>query len=203
MGMYPDASVGSENRYMKFKIGDNRFRILEPVVIGFEYWETIAGLKKPKRVFAEVRDGRFVPEKPITTEHVLKEKDMPKLFNAFVVWNYQTQRVELLEITQKKIIRAIMAYDKSPDWGDPAKYDLNVIRSGTDFDNTTYEIQAIPPKPLAKEIQDIVDRSPINMDAWMAGDNPFNDISSNTTSSFEEDMEKEMLGDIMGSEDII
>lgn len=190
MSFYPEnvEIKGGEGRYMKFTQGDNRFRILSEPVIGFEWWVD----KTPKRVPAIVKDGMFQPVKPIPAAEV-SEKQPARLFNAFVVWNYQTERIEILEITQKSVLRLIMKHSRDEDYGDPRKYDIVVSRDGEGLD-TSYEFMAKPPKEPMSEVLEAYEKENINLKALFTGKDPFN--FDQTEADVKETLQSEQVSDI-------
>jgi len=152
----PDASTG----YMKFKLGENRFRVLSSAIVGFESWIDEEGKRKPLRW----RMGVDMP--------VEKIGDDPKHFWAFVVFNYKDEKVQILEITQKGIMKSIKALTNDEDWGDPKDYDIVVTREGEGLE-TEYQVQPKPKKELDKGILQFYKDLSINLDNLFEGLDPF------------------------------
>lgn len=148
----------SAANYMKFQDGENKFRIMSKPIIGWLDWQD----KKPLRFrFNNKPSAPVDPAKPI------------KHFWAMVVWNYNEEKIQVIEITQKSIQAAIQEYSKSDDWGSPLEYDLKVSRKGKDL-LTEYTVMAIPHKKLSKEIEAAYEaKKPINLDALFEGGDPF------------------------------
>lgn len=139
MSFFPteDYKIPSTSNYFKFAEGKNKFRVLTSAVVGYEYWNTE---KKP------VRSKEMFEEMP---EDIQTDKDGKFRINhfwAFLVWNYEAKRAQILLLTQKSIMNAIKAYVDEPDWGDPKGYDIVVTRSGAGFD-TEYQVIANPHSP--------------------------------------------------------
>ncbi len=77
----------SGGRFMKFKQGDNIFRILSSAIVGWEKWTKVDEKREVERFQIDNKpDGEGV-----------------KHFWAFVVWNYANNQLELLHITQSGI----------------------------------------------------------------------------------------------------
>lgn len=148
----------SGDNYMRFEKGKNQFRILSDAILGWEDWQD----KKPVRFEMDKKPSISVdPKKPV------------KHFWAFVVWNYNMKRVQILQITQKSIQRALTTMITDEDnWGDPKKYDITVTREGDGMD-TEYFINPTPPKPLVKEAVDAYTETNINLQALFSGADPF------------------------------
>lgn len=150
------------DKYMKLGQGDNRFRILSSAVTGVEFWiETDKGGKKPIRI----KEGGIAPDNFV---------DDPKSFWAFVVWNYQEEKVQILSITQRTIQKSILAISKDGDWGNPIqKYDIVVNKKGTTKDNTEYQTMPKPPTKMDEGILQLYKDLKIDLNALYEGKDPF------------------------------
>lgn len=162
MGVYPlnvQIKQNSDGGFTKLEPGDNVLRLLSEPVVAFEVWEN----KQVTRTKSVIENGYYAPQQDIGKK--------ARIVHAFKAYNYQTKQVELAAFSQKKIINALMSYDRSERWGDVRKYDINIIRTGTTKDDTDYQVQAIPPQPLSEEIKKEVASVNINFIAWINGDN--------------------------------
>lgn len=149
----------SGDKYMKFKAGENRFRILSSPVVGFEWWEDSEKGRKPVRVHMS---------DPVPASHA----DDYKHFWAMPVWNYQVSKVQILEITQKSIQRAIKAISADDDWGSPVGYDLVVNKTGDGLE-TEYQVTPKPAKVLDAEATKAWASITVNLNALYDGEDPF------------------------------
>lgn len=157
----PDYEVPtSESGYMKFKQGENRFRVLDSAVMGTETWIDEDGARKPLR---------FKIDQNIPAESI---GDSLKHFWAFPVWNYDAKKIQILQITQKGIQKSIRALTKDTDWGNPKGYDLVVTREGEGLD-TEYQVNPKPHSELDPGIIQFYKDSNINLEALFTGDDPF------------------------------
>jgi hypothetical protein len=149
--------VPSSSNYLKLQPGDNKFRIVSKPIIGWLDWED----KKPLRFHMQNKPQSSIdPAKPI------------KHFWAMSVWDYKSNKVSILEITQKTIQTAIEGLARNTDWGSPLNYDLTINKSGSGMD-TEYAVIPIPPKPLPEEIQTVVIGTQVNLEALFEGKDPF------------------------------
>lgn len=150
------------SNYMKFQKGLNKFRILSPAIIGYEYWNTENKPIRSKERF------EFIPE------NIRLEDGMPtdiKHFWAFIVWNYQESSIQILEITQATIQQGIkLGVDLRE--GNATNNDIGVIKSGDGF-NTEYKVQFSDPSPVTKEIETAFKAKPITLEALYTGEDPF------------------------------
>lgn len=149
--------------YMKLEDGENHFRILTVPVVGYEYWTAD---NKP------VRSRELPKETPNIKQTKDGEDTKVKHFWAMTVWNYKTKNIEVLQVAQSTVQKAILALSRDKDWGSPLEYDLKVTRSGSGFD-TEYAVTPRPKTPLAEEIALAFGEAKINLEALLDGNNPF------------------------------
>ena len=153
---YEPPKGGGGNNYMKFQDGTTRFRVISKPVMGSLAWDN------------ENKPHRFrMDEKPAG-----EWREKPKHFWALVVWNYELERPQILEITQQSVIQAITNLNNDPDWGAPWNYDLKVTRKGQKLD-TEYSVNPSPKKKISQAIRDAVADWEIDLDLLFDGDDPF------------------------------
>jgi hypothetical protein len=166
----------SENLYMKWEQGANKFRILQKPIIGYEWWvhedgSVVVKGEKPVKGNKPVR----VPKKkehPLFRELTVDEFENRKEFWAMPVWNYKKKRVEVLSINQNGIIRTLTFLARDPEWGSPLQYDITVTRTGEGME-TEYETVPAPPKPLTEEQKDAWAKAKIDTEVLFEGGDPF------------------------------
>ena len=146
-----------EGNYYRFEKGQNRFRIMSSAIVGYEYWTVD---KKPVRSRSPFKS---VPADAKLDEGVFK----PKHFWAFVVWNEEVGRVQILEITQTTIMSAIEALVKNPKWGAPQGYDIVITATG---DGMEREYNVVPEPHTPAPDKDI---SNIYLEELYTGGDPF------------------------------
>lgn len=151
----------SSGGYMKMAEGENKFRILSQPVIGWEDWDTVEGKKVPIRFPMDQK-----PAKPIEAKKPIKH------FWAFIVWNYNEERIQVLEITQASIRKGIEMLCNDSDWGDPFFYDLKVIKKGEGID-TEYVVNPLPHKPLSEAIKNEFRNKPCCLHNLFDNSDPF------------------------------
>ena len=164
MGVIPENfSTDTVGMYLRLTPGTHKIRVLGGAIDGQVYWtEDEDGNKKPIRK----RMGENIPVGDLTEGSTVKK------FLAMPVWNYQTNSVQVWEVTQKSIQTALKRYDSDPDWGDLTGYDLKVTREGEGFD-TEYSVTALPAKPAGKEVVAGFELCPVNLEALFEGGDPF------------------------------
>ena len=141
-----EAPQGTGN-YMKLQSGENKFRILSKPIIGWLDWKD----NKPHRFRMKERPEKPMGDKPI------------RHFWAFIVWNYNTEAVQILEITQATIQKSLQDLTRNEDWGAPYEYDIKITRKGEDC----------PKKPLSEEIKKAAMEKPCWLEALFNGDDPW------------------------------
>ena len=146
------------NYTMPLAEGAHKLRVLGSAVVGYEGWN------KPnaegKRIPIRYKVGGEPPFGPDDKE--------PKYFWAFLVWNYDQERVQIMSVTQKTIRTALQAYVDNEAWGDPKTYDLVITRTGKDLNDTEYAVVANPHSEAPK-----IDTPKIDLEVWFKGEDPF------------------------------
>lgn len=166
-----DYSIPTESNYMRFIQGENMFRALSSPIVGMEYWITDPENKK-KRIPVRKHMGEIIPIDVLEENPKSGNLDAPKHFWAFVVYNYQDKRVQILEITQKGIQKAILALTKSKGWGSPKDYDICVTREGEGLE-TEYQVMPQPKSKLDEGILRLYKDMKIDLDQLFTGGDPF------------------------------
>jgi hypothetical protein len=150
--------------YMKLEEGLNSIRILSSAITGYEYWNTDNKPVRSRECWDEIPD-----------DIKLNQQSQAKInhFWIFVVWNYKLSKVQILELTQSSIQKAIKALVANPKWGNPKMYDIAITKI-VENGKTSYSIQGEPPisKP-SEEIEEAYNKQHINLDALYEGLDPF------------------------------
>lgn len=159
----------SGGNYMKFSAGENKFRILQSPILGWELWINNKPKRYPMNVEVPIEDQENADIDPATS--------MPKPakhFWAMFVWNYQLKKVQALEITQKGIQASLKALAKSSEWGSPLGYDISIIKEGQKFE-TKYQVVPNPPKDLPEEAREFWKnvKNKYDISALFVGGDPF------------------------------
>lgn len=149
--------------YMKLQKGENVIRILSNAITGYEYWNDDNKPIRSKEPFSATPNIKLdMDGNPTKVKH----------FWSFVVWNYDTKNIEILQINQATIQGNIKALIDDEDWGNPKGYDIKITRSGEKLE-TKYSVNPKPAKPVDDEIQAKYNASEINLEALFTGGNPF------------------------------
>lgn len=149
-----DYLIPSTSNFMKFNEGENTFRVLSYAIIGWEYFKSDNKPVRQRESFETIpsdikKDGRVKP------------------FWAFVVYNYEAKRVQILELTQKGIMKTIQGYTKNHKWGNPKEYDFIVSKEGSGLD-TEYSTTVNPKSPAPE-----VSIPQFDLNALYEGKDPF------------------------------
>lgn len=142
--------------FMKLQDGENKFRILSKPIVGWLDWKD----KTPHRFKMNQK-----PDKPL-------DKGPIKHFWAFIVWNYNSQSVQILELTQSTVQKSIGDLSKDEDWGAPFFYDIKVIRKGKDL-STEYSVTPSPKKDLSDDIKKAALDKPAYLESLYDGADPW------------------------------
>ena len=150
----------AKSNYFRFQEGDNRFRVLSSAIVGWEYFTV---QNKPVR-----------SETPFEgTPKDIKENGKIKHFWAFVCYDYQSESIKILAITQVSIMEAVKALIDNPKWGNVFMYDINVGRTGEGLE-TKYTVQPEPPiREVGDDIKGKYLAAKIDLNKLYTGENPF------------------------------
>ncbi len=157
----------STDDYMKFKEGDNTFRVLSSAIVGYEYWTKDNKPVRSQKPFEETPNIKMVKN-----DGGQMVDDRPKHFWAFCVWNYADERVQVLELTQKGIMGYMKSLADNKKWGNPTGYDITVNRQGSGFD-TEYTCVAEPHSVLEDHIAEAWSKANIDLTELYTGGDPF------------------------------
>lgn len=160
-----EAPKGSNMYLNKFPEGETKFRILSRPIVGWLDWKD----NKPLRYRMDNK-----PANPVNAEKPIKH------FWAMICWDYQEQKIKILDITQATIRKGIENLCNDSDWGAPYFYDIKVIRKGEGV-NAKYSINPVPEKPITETMLKAFRERPINLEALYDGADPFSEIWDNYT----------------------
>ena len=134
------------SKYMRLVKGINKFRILSKPIVGNKYWVDTKEGRKPVRKR---------PDENIDLEEV-DINDQVKHFWAMPVWNYEIGAIQVLEITQRSVLKEIYNIARDSDWGSPLGYDIAITKTGDGME-TRYSVSPKPLKPVDPKIKDQFD----------------------------------------------
>jgi hypothetical protein len=155
--------------FMELEEGTNTFRVLSSAIVGYKWWvDDGQEGRKPIRV----RTADDVPEE---VKNATVWRAQAKHFWAFAVYNYQTKSIQVLELKQQSIMKAIEAFEKNPKWGNPKRYDLIIEKVSTGSKDWDVEYHVIPEPPTSVDegIAELARMVPVRLDALYDGGDPF------------------------------
>jgi hypothetical protein len=155
-----DYKLPETSNYMKLTEGEHTLRVLSSAIVGYVYFNKE---NKP------VRSRSPFDEMPTD----IKKDGRINHFWAFVVWNYEAQRIQILEISQKTIQTQMKALIDNAKWGNPKSYDITITRKGTGLQDTEYAVMPNPHSEVDKDIVEKYTKSKINLNALYEGLDPF------------------------------
>ncbi len=150
--------------FMKLNEGDNELRIVSFPTIGKLYWMSPEG---------EVREKGIV-QKGDKPYRIPFDADLPKGVHAsqakefwmLKVWNYQAKAIQILEINQQTIIRALAEFIANVKWGDPREYDINIKKEGSGKE-TKYFVMPSPPEAVSSDISEAIRNNTTDLDSFL------------------------------------
>lgn len=154
-----------------------RFRIMGDPLVGFSYWNN---QRKPVRL----REAPLTVPEDIGWNEKSKKQEQVSQFWAFCVWNYNEQRLQVLELTQTTIKDQIHRAFARPEtlqpsdpwpWGDPTSYDFELHYNAKENDPskryTCRSLLNLSPKPA--EAVAALQETPCNLEALFTNSDPF------------------------------
>ena len=144
----------------KFPQGDTTFRVMSSAIVGWEYFNTD---NKP------IRSEEMFENTPTD----IKKESSIKHFWSFVVWNYEAERIQIMELTQKSIMTSIKALIDNPKWGNPMNYDITISRKGTTMNDTEYAVMPNPHTEITETMKIALEKRPVKLEALYEGADPF------------------------------
>lgn len=152
----------SGGKYLKFKDGDTKFRVLSEVITWYEYFDNDNKVYRSEEMFKET---------PNIKEWFWGKPWYQKHFWAMVAYDYEDKKVKILTTTTKAIQSSMLSLLKDPDFGDFKNYDLKVTKTGK-WTETTYLVKALPPKTF-EDKQAIEEAKKVNLEALYSNWDPF------------------------------
>lgn len=179
----PNYKVPQSNKnYFKFQQGNNDFRIMSSAIVGYIYWTED---KKP------VRLREMWKKKPTDIRVEKNGSYSTKHFWSFIVWNYEMNCIQIMEITQKTIMNAIKALVDNSKWGSPTEYDVTISKVGEGLE-TEYSVVPNPKTDVQQEILDEFKAKPANLELLFENGDPFEPSNQEKTQE-QLDEEEEVL----------
>jgi len=145
------------NYTMPLDEGQHRLRVLSSAIVGYEGWKKEGDKSTPVR-YKTGSQPDFGPDGKDT-----------KYFWAFLVWNYEQERVQIMAVTQKTIRTQIEALISQDAWGNPKLYDIVITRKGMKMEDTEYTVM---PNPHT-DAPDVDTPDSDYLKTWQKGDDPF------------------------------
>lgn len=156
-----DYKIPTTSNYMKLTEGEHTFRVLSSAIVGYEYFNSDNKPVRSKEPFEEAPSD-------------MKSGGRINPFWAFLIWNYDAKRIQIMEITQKTIMMPLQALIKNPKWGNPRGYDITITRKGSGMQDTEYAVVPNPHTALDASIAEQFKKSTIDLELLCVGGDPFN-----------------------------
>lgn len=167
------------NKYMKFAEGVNKVRFMSEPITGYIYWVDKNGEVVEKNRMAG--EGGKPVRAPNFDEFSTEARNAMKPFAAAVVWNYDLERLQVLEVKQVAVMKGLEALAQSKSWGDITSYDVLIIKTktGAEVRDVEYGVMPEPKADVPKEALEAYNSVSINLDALFSGEDPFTSESIN------------------------
>ena len=159
--------VPTSSNYLKLTEGEHTFRVLSSAIVGWEYFTKENKPVRSQDPFEELPDD-------------IKDGGKVNPFWAFIIWNYDESKIQIMEITQKTIMFPIKSLVDNPKWGNPQEYDITITRKGTGMLDTEYSVMPNPHSNVDENILTQLERTKIDLTALYRGDDPFQNEAQNS-----------------------
>lgn len=189
--------MDSKGRYTKFPQGKTEIRFLTEPIPGFQVWIEENGKRKPVRCKAIEVDTGLTDSKGNKIYRSEESQVLPtpvageykKFILVALVWNYNTEQIEVFVVDKSTIWRPLAEYNNHKDWGSPVNYNITITRVGEGREKTKYSVIPSPAKPLDKEIEKRFkeEKKNIDLEKIFTGENPFSATPSNAESIIDPD----------------
>jgi len=164
----PNNPYADGGRYTKLKEGALKLRFFN-YIDGWEYWVDSQG--------EVVERGKRAGEggKPVRVRHddleelPLEAKKNAQYFRAYRVFNYETQKTEILQLKQRTVLEPLISYFYDEDWGNGKgldTFDIAITRTGEGLE-TVYQVTPKPKKAFEGKLNEL------NLPALYDGGDPF------------------------------
>jgi len=162
---YKEATKPSQ--YFRITEGTHLIRILTPasecVSYYAEFVEDKEG-KKQKYTYPDNGDGVLPPNR--------KSADCKVNF-ALKIWNYETEQIQVWEVSQRKLKDFLLAIPAGKIKKDFTKFDIQIQRKGKTKNDTEYFPDKGEIEPLKPEIEKAMANTFVNLQAMATGQDPF------------------------------
>ena len=155
-----DYKIPETSNYMKLTEGEHTFRVVSSAITGFEYFNKENKPIRSREPFEEVPND-------------IKKDGRINHFWAFIIWNYDAKRLQIMEITQKTIMTPLKVLIDNPKWGSPKKFDITITRKGSGFNDTEYAVMPNPHTEVSEETADAFLNTNIKLENLYNGKDPF------------------------------
>lgn len=154
--------TGGDDNFTRLQPGANRLRILsQPLVYKKGWLENPGGSQTAVRVPLEDING--MPAEAKDVKHCW----------ALTVFNVDVCAVQVWEVSQVAILRALTDLARDPAWGPPTNYGIVVTKTGRGLESR-YSVTPRPQQPLSPQILKAQLASPIRLAALLEPDgDPF------------------------------
>lgn len=157
-----EVPMGASSFFSLKEQGTYRVRIVSQPVLGYSYWVEEGDKNRKVRVKFNEKD-KIPAEVPA---------DKVVHFWAVKIYNHTLKTVQVWEITQKSVMKAITSLTQDKDWGDPFAYDLKITKKGVGK-QTEYTVTPSPKMQLTDEETKQVAEAEVKLLNLFTGDNPF------------------------------
>lgn len=156
------------SQYTMSHLRENPSKVKIRVLTDFIEGKEVFGEKDGKQYPYRFKIGQNIPVGCIGTSKFTGEPNRIKGFLAAIVWNYTTNQVEILSMTNPDLKNGFYDLEHNEDWGDVKNYDVTITRTGEKTE-TSYSLVPSGMKPFAAPSIQGIDLQEL----YVVGGNPF------------------------------
>lgn len=135
--------------FFKFRVGENQFRIMSPIITGNKLWKNVGTEEKPSWK-VKLMGPEEVATHTITVADYERGERIQHFWAMIAIRRGERDEIGILEVSQKGIMRPLLKLKRDKDYGqDLRNMDIVIDRDG-EGKSTTYTVRAKPPKEPSK-----------------------------------------------------
>lgn len=164
-GFLPPKYTPSVSEFMRLDEGSNIIRIASQPLIGYIWWVDEDGNPRAKGEMVKKGDR---PVRIKFDQDLPSNVDSAREFWMLKVYDFNTDSVRVLEITQARIIRSLNDLIANEKWGDPRDYNIDIKKDGKG-QQTSYSVLPEPKSDLDEEVVEKIDNSRVDLNKYLSG----------------------------------
>lgn len=158
--------TGGDDRYLnKFENDVTKVRVMDVPITGYQWWVKAEG--QDHNVPVRVKEA---PEEVPANAEPDNYGNYVKYFESFIIWNYDTKNIQIMQVVQTTIQDGMMKLDM--DFDDLRNYDIKINKEKKG-ERIKYSVSPTKPSDIPLEAAEAFESNPVNLNALYDGEDPF------------------------------